>query len=113
MLTDTLFKKITISMASKKKFTVGFTFNTLPDNWKNKKEFYSAFGEWDGPETIKGVANALERSGNRVILFNAYKDDMYDVYQKLDKSKKELDIVFNIAEGFKTSNRESLVPAML
>jgi D-alanine-D-alanine ligase len=63
------------------------------------------FAEWDGPETIDAVAEALSACG-KVIRLEA--DD--DFPAKLRAAKP--DIVFNIAEGLHGVNREAHVPAI-
>ncbi len=63
------------------------------------------FAEWDGPETIDAVADALGDLGT-VIRLEA--DD--DFPAKLRASRP--DIVFNIAEGLNGVNREAHVPAI-
>jgi D-alanine-D-alanine ligase len=63
------------------------------------------FAEWDGPETIDAVANALSACG-KVIRLEA--DD--DFPAKLRAARP--DIVFNIAEGLHGANREAHVPAI-
>jgi D-alanine-D-alanine ligase len=63
------------------------------------------FAEWDAPETIDAVANALAALG-KVIRLEA--DD--DFPTKLRAARP--DIVFNIAEGLTGVNREAHVPAI-
>src|SRR5258708_12457737 len=63
------------------------------------------FAEWDAPETIDAVANALAPLG-KVIRLEA--DD--DFPAKLRAARP--DIVFNIAEGLTGVNREGHVPAI-
>jgi len=101
---------------SKKQLTVGFTYNTIPSQHffeENDGSFLAKFGEWDDPETINGVITSLESAGHKVIPIEAVVTKNYDAYDELKKHGKELDIVFNIAEGLATPNRESLIPAML
>jgi D-alanine-D-alanine ligase len=98
-------------MKNKRRLVVGFTYNLMPNPHGKGKE--NDYPEWDSPETIESVIKALEKPGSKVIPLEARKDSRCDVYHELDRLKNELDIVFNIAEGYKTPNRESLVPAML
>ena len=63
------------------------------------------YAEWDGPETIDAVADALSALG-KVIRLEA--DD--DFPAKLRAARP--DIVFNIAEGLTGVNREGHVPAI-
>lgn len=65
------------------------------------------YAEWDDAETIDAVKAAIEKAGHEVVLIEA--DDT-----AFDKLKSERpDIVFNMAEGYGGSARESYIPAML
>jgi D-alanine-D-alanine ligase len=63
------------------------------------------YAEWDGPETIDAVENALSQLG-KVIRLEATED----FPARLRAAKP--DIVFNIAEGLHGVNREAHVPAI-
>ena len=63
------------------------------------------YAEWDGPETIDAVENALSQLG-KVIRLEANDD----FPARLRAAKP--DIVFNIAEGLHGVNREAHVPAI-
>ena len=63
------------------------------------------WAEWDGPETIDAVENALSQLG-KVIRLEANED----FPARLRAAKP--DIVFNIAEGLHGVNREAHVPAI-
>src|SRR3954469_19905246 len=63
------------------------------------------YAEWDGPETIAAVENALSQLG-RVIRLAANED----FPARLRAARP--DIVFNIAEGLNGVNREAHVPAI-
>ncbi len=63
------------------------------------------FAEWDTPETITAVANALAALGTVVRL-----EATPDFPVQLRDAR--VDIVFNMAEGLRGKNRESLVPAI-
>lgn len=65
------------------------------------------FAEWDSEETIDAVKTALEAGGHSVTLIEGDKD----AYDKLKVINPEF--VFNVAEGFNGSSRESQIPAML
>jgi D-alanine-D-alanine ligase len=64
--------------------------------------------ELDSPETIDYVREALMSGGNEVILIEADGD----AYGKLKEERKDIDIVFNIAEGLRGESRESYIPAI-
>ena len=63
------------------------------------------YAEWDSPETIDAVANALAAYGEVVRL-----EATDDFPERLRKARP--DIVFNIAEGLHGPNREAHVPAI-
>ena len=63
------------------------------------------YAEWDGPETIDAVENALSQLG-KVIRLEANED----FPARLRAARP--DIVFNIAEGLHGVNREAHVPAI-
>lgn len=65
--------------------------------------------EFDLPETIFGIKSALEKDGHKVRLIEANRE----AYLKLKKLRKEIDLVFNIAEGIYGEDREAQIPAML
>lgn len=89
-----------------KGLTIGFTANVMKKEYINDPKYI----EWDSEVTINAVINALESTGNRVILLEADES----IYHKLEKYKSEIDIVFNIAEGLpEVESRESMVPSML
>lgn len=64
--------------------------------------------EWDEPSTIKAIKDVLSEN-YRVILLEADKT----LGSKLKRYKKELDVVFNLAEGLHGAWREAIVPLML
>ena len=64
--------------------------------------------ELDSSETIDYVREALMAGGNEVILIEADGD----AYGKLKEERRDIDIVFNIAEGLRGESRESYIPAI-
>ena len=62
--------------------------------------------EWDPPETIIAIANALARQGHIVVHLEAT-PDLPRVLAEAD-----VDLIFNIAEGVEGRNREAQVPAL-
>lgn len=64
-----------------------------------------AFVEWDEPETIAAVANALSTFGHVVQL-----EAVDDFAQRL--ANANVDFLFNMAEGLHGPNREAHVPAI-
>jgi len=67
-----------------------------------------AIAEWDTPETINALTEAIRSGGHEVLQIEA---DI-DVLENLKKYRKEIDIVFNVAEGMDYESRESLVPLL-
>jgi len=72
------------------------------------------YSEWDSEETISSMVAAFEETGNEAIRIPADED----VFNKLRDMRRELDIVFNMAEGMSPDLiegviRESVVPTLL
>jgi D-alanine-D-alanine ligase len=84
--------------------TVGLIYNLK----KNDAAQPDTYLEYDDPSTIEAVKNALE-SNHKVITIEA--DEA--VFDNLSRCKKQIDIVFNLAEGNKGSAREAFVPTLL
>lgn len=88
--------------------TVGLIYNlkkndsALPDRSADK------YLEWDEPSTIEEIKRVLAEDF-KVVLIEADKT----LWNKLRKHKKELDVVFNVAEGLSGTWREAVVPIML
>jgi D-alanine-D-alanine ligase len=87
---------------------VGFTFNV-----KRIKPASTADGvedreaEYDSPTTLQAIREAIASHGHEVIDLEATPD------LPMLLSTTQVDVVFNIAEGFRGRNRESQVPALL
>jgi len=79
---------------------VGFTYNV------KRSESGDDEAEWDPPETIIAIANALARQGHIVVHLEAT-PDLPRVLAEAD-----VDLIFNIAEGVEGRNREAQVPAL-
>lgn len=62
--------------------------------------------EFDGPEVINGIKDALMKLGHEVIEIEADEN----AFIKLKENRKNIDLVFNIAEGLKGDARESQIP---
>ena len=62
--------------------------------------------EFDPPKTIDAIEDALESAGHEVIRLEANAD-----FPKV-LAETTPDVVFNIAEGYRGRNRESVVPAL-
>jgi D-alanine-D-alanine ligase len=93
-----------------KKLTIAFTYNlkpkVLPRNHRDA-EFYA---EFDTPETINGIKEAIEANGYNVIMVEAGED----AFDKFRNHREQIDLVFNFAEAVSNGlDREAHVPAML
>jgi len=95
---------------------IGLAFNQRPVNADDQVDGgreasptpptpIDAFVEWDEPETISAVANALGVFGEVVQL-----EAVGDFPRRL--AEAEIDFLFNMAEGTRGPNRESHVPAI-
>lgn len=62
--------------------------------------------DFDAPETIEAIIKTIESLGHTVIRIEA---DL-NAYENLKKHKDEIDLLFNIAEGFSGDARESQIP---
>lgn len=82
-------------------YNVGFCYNYDRGRFEWEAEF-------DTKKTLVGVKTALEEGGHNVICLEADKD----IYKRLRQHKDEIDIIFNIAEGFNGDCRESVYPAL-
>lgn len=65
--------------------------------------------EFDEPETIKAIHDAIVANGYECTDIEADED----AYGKLKTEKGKIDLVFNIAEGLRGEMREAQIPAML
>jgi D-alanine-D-alanine ligase len=79
---------------------IGFTYNVKRSADGDDE------AEWDPPETIISIANALARQGHIVVHLEATPD----LPRVL--AEAEVDLIFNIAEGVEGRNREAQVPAL-
>ncbi|HTP24247.1 MAG TPA: ATP-grasp domain-containing protein [Anaeromyxobacteraceae bacterium] len=85
---------------------VGFAFNVkrvTPDPAGEQDEE----AEYDSPKTLQAIRDAIASYGHEVIDLEGTSD------LPIQLASTPVDIVFNIAEGFKGRNRESQVPALL
>jgi D-alanine-D-alanine ligase len=85
---------------------VGFAFNVkrvTPDpSGEGDDE-----AEYDSPKTLQAIREAIASYGHEVVDLEATSD------LPIQLASTPVDVVFNIAEGFKGRNRESQVPALL
>lgn len=89
-----------------KKLRVGFAYNQkriIPS--ADPKTDLEA--EYDAPKTLDGIRNAIRSYGHTVVDLEATPELTFKL------RPEDVDVVFNIAEGFKGRNREAQVPALL
>ncbi|MCM8757646.1 MAG: ATP-grasp domain-containing protein [Candidatus Omnitrophica bacterium] len=86
---------------------VGLTYDLKTDYKFRENEPPDANAEFDLPQTVDTVASAIESLGFKVKRIG----NVYNLLKNLDNLG--VDIVFNIAEGKDTRNRESQVPVIL
>ncbi|MFL5262605.1 MAG: ATP-grasp domain-containing protein, partial [Anaeromyxobacteraceae bacterium] len=85
---------------------VGFAYNVkrvTPDPSGEQDDE----AEYDSPKTLQAIREAIASYGHEVVDLEATSD------LPLVLASTPVDVVFNIAEGFKGRNRESQVPALL
>jgi D-alanine-D-alanine ligase len=85
---------------------VGFTFNVkrvTPDPSGDQ----DGEAEYDSPETLQAIREAIAGYGHEVVDLEATQD------LPLVLASTPVDVVFNIAEGWRGRSRESQVPALL
>ncbi len=85
---------------------VGFAFNVkrvTPELTGDGDEE----AEYDTPKTLQAIREAIASYGHEVIDLEATSD------LPIQLASTPVDVVFNIAEGFKGRNRESQIPALL
>lgn len=87
---------------------VALTYNLINEEELIYKPI-DTMAELDTPETIEQIKESIEKAGHNVILIEANEN----AYENLKKYRKEIDIVFNIAEGIRGEARESHIPCML
>jgi len=92
-----------------KKITVAFVYN-VRHKYPNPNDPRSQIeSDFDDPETIDNMIKHLQNCNYNVIPIEANKE----AYLKLYAYRKEIDIVFNFAEGIYGKDREAQLPAML
>lgn len=85
---------------------IGLSYNIKKE--PHPDEPYDAFVEYDSKETISAIARAINSMGHTVIALGEGKSFLWHILSR------DLDLVFNIAEGVGNSRgREAQVPAVL
>ncbi|MFN3561097.1 MAG: ATP-grasp domain-containing protein [Chloroherpetonaceae bacterium] len=90
---------------------VALLYNQKPDLPENTLKYQNdEFAEWDNPETIDAVANAL-RERCEVVKIDCNPAYLQQIISTLLEEKP--DICFNITEGIGEPSREAQIPALL
>lgn len=87
--------------------TIGFSYSLKDPALRAATGLEDEDAEFEDPETIDAITQALERLDARVVPL-PYRREVID-----DLRVHAFDIVFNIAEGIGTRNREAYIPALL
>lgn len=87
--------------------TVGLTYDLKTDYQFKAGDPPDANAEFDHPDTIGVIADAIKSQGYKVKKIG----NVLDLLEKINHL--EVDIVFNISEGLSGRNRESQVPILL
>ncbi len=88
-------------------FIVGLAYNLKKDCPRSDTEVEDADAEFEEQVTVDRIAKALRAGGHRVVKI-PYRPGLLSRLQRLN-----VDIVFNIAEGWEGRCREAIVPAVL
>jgi D-alanine-D-alanine ligase len=88
-------------------FVVGLAYNLKKDCPGSDMEVEDADAEFEEQSTVDRIAKALRAGGHRVVKI-PYRPGLLSRLQRLN-----VDIVFNIAEGWEGRCREAIVPAIL
>jgi len=94
-----------VSRRSGSRLRVGLTFNLRRTERLTRENDLDA--EYDSPKTIASIREAIESYGHQVVELEAT-PELPSLLSAAD-----VDLVFNIAEGFKGRHRESQIPALL
>jgi D-alanine-D-alanine ligase len=88
-------------------FRVGLTYNVKSEYVLKPGDPPDLNAEFDHEETVAHIEKALKEAGHEVVRLG-------NARQLLERrGKLDVDIVFNIAEGYEGRNRESQVPILL
>ncbi len=86
---------------------IGLTYDIKEDYGYNTNDYL--YSDFASPSTISYIKNALERNGHTVELIG----NLNKLNEKIKIKNFKYDIIFNIAEGINSRNREGLIPALL
>lgn len=86
---------------------IAFTYNVKPKGLL-QNGVAEKFAEFDNPDTINGIAEAIKANGHSVLMVEAN----LDAYDILRKNKDDIDLIFNFAEAvnLEAQDREAHIP---
>ncbi len=87
---------------------IGLTYDLKSDWIASPDDPIDATAELDGTDTVEALTKAFEAAGHQVIAIGNAKNLLAAISRGL-----KVDIVFNIAEGYRGRNRESQIPNIL
>jgi D-alanine-D-alanine ligase and related ATP-grasp enzymes len=88
---------------------IGLTYDLKSDWTSSSDDPIDAAAELDGAKTVDSLKTAFEEAGHRVVLIGGANN----LIKLAGSGQLNVDLVFNISEGFHGRNRESQVPAIL
>jgi D-alanine-D-alanine ligase len=91
------------------KKTFGLTYDLKTDWIAQADDPVDASAELDSPATMERIKLALERAGHTVKKIG----NVRNLLKQTQNKELDVDIVFNICEGYRGRNRESEVPVIL
>lgn len=86
---------------------IGFTYDILSDYGFDKRNL--KFADFTTEATVTHIKKALELCGYSVKLIG----NLNKLYRQIVSNTLDCDMIFNIAEGVGSRNREGLIPALL
>ena len=87
---------------------IGLTYDLKSDWVKNDDDPVDAAAELDGMDTVDSLTKAFESAGHQVQHIGNARQLLAAIAKGL-----KVDLVFNIAEGYRGRNRESQIPNIL
>ena len=88
---------------------VGMTYNVKSEFALKPDDPPDLNAEFDADETVQSIEAALRAGGHEVVRIGGARQ----LLERWTARRDEIDIVFNIAEGYEGRNRESQVPILL
>ena len=86
---------------------IGFCYDTKSDYGISEDNL--EYTDFVSLKTVSEIGKAIEQNGYDL----EYIGNIYNLHDKLISGNFDCDIIFNIAEGFGTRNREALIPSLL